>query len=81
MRDSASNRAATLELPTHLEARAILSAVFAGKLTATPVLDQHGPGFIVEGDASVGRMLAYERDAERGSLEIHTQNLRPQGER
>jgi hypothetical protein len=60
------------------EARAILSAIFGGKLTATPLVDRHGPRFIVEGDASVGKMLAYECEPEGGSLEIHPRNSRPQ---
>jgi len=48
------------------EARAILSAIFDGKLTATPVTDQRGTRFVIEGVASVGRMLAYERESSEG---------------
>lgn len=45
------------------EARAFLGAVFGGRLTATPLVDQRGPRFLIEGTASVGRMLAYESEA------------------
>ena len=48
------------------EARAILDAIFGGKLTATPLVDRYGPRFVVEGVASVGRMLAYECEPSEG---------------
>ncbi len=48
------------------EARAILSAIFDGKLTATPLTDQRGTRFVIEGTASVGRMLAFERESPEG---------------
>jgi hypothetical protein len=42
------------------KARAFISAIFDGKLTATPIQTEDGPRFQVEGNASVARMLALE---------------------
>jgi hypothetical protein len=42
------------------KARAFISAIFDGKLTATPMQTEDGPRFQVEGNASVARMLALE---------------------
>ncbi|MBX3230688.1 MAG: recombinase family protein [Labilithrix sp.] len=44
------------------EARTLLSTIFDGKLTATPVKMPDGPRLQVEGRASVGRMLALEAE-------------------
>ncbi len=65
---------------TPKQARALLSAIFGGKLTARPLVDRHGPRFVIEGEASVARMLAYEEEQGDGSSEIHPPRLRPQRE-
>jgi hypothetical protein len=42
------------------KARALLERIFDGKLTATPVETEDGPRFLVEGVASLSKMLALE---------------------
>jgi hypothetical protein len=60
MEVEAKARIASLREVLAKEARALLSAIFDGKLTATPVATPDGPRLHVEGRASVGRMLALE---------------------
>src|SRR5580698_7594099 len=42
------------------KARALVARIFDGKLTATPVETEDGPRFLIEGVASMARMLAIE---------------------
>ena len=42
------------------EARAVLSTIFDGKITFTPIEMPEGKRFQVEGSASTGRLLAVE---------------------
>lgn len=58
-------------------ARAFLSTLFDGELTARPVETEDGPRFQVEGTASVARMLVMEN---RGGRTNPPENSRPQGD-